>query len=213
MGEEIARSYFERLPKLEALKAALQQETTESLSHIPHIDRIAFRVKSPDSFLNKALDVKTDPPYADPLVEIEDQVAGRVLTFFLQDLDPVKEQLQRTFNAVEIRHHRPKKDEEFGYESHHFIFVIPPHFKPPDWDGLHRMPTTFEMQVRTLFMHAWSEPQHELAYKGAADLPSDMRRELSWIAASAWGADHALARVYEWQLNNQRAEQPPDSSC
>jgi putative GTP pyrophosphokinase len=197
--EHLSVQYQNRLHLLKALAATLEKETRESLSGFAHIDRIYFRVKEVDSFVGKALDPSTEPPYADPLVEIEDQVAGRILTFFLQDLDPVKDQLRQTFNPVEIKHHRPQKDEEFGYESHHLIFVIPPHLKPADWDNEQDMPSTFEIQVRTLFMHAWSEPQHDLAYKGSSDLPSDIRRELFWVAASAWGADQALGRVHDWQ--------------
>jgi len=54
------------------------------------------------------------------------------------------------------------------------------------------------LQIRTIFMHAYSEPQHDFAYKAAGDLPPNVRRELAWIAASAWGADQAYARVAEW---------------
>lgn len=48
-------------------------------------------------------------------------------------------------------------------------------------------------------MHAYAEPQHDLSYKAAADLPSEIRRELAWVAASAWGADQAYERVRRWR--------------
>jgi ppGpp synthetase/RelA/SpoT-type nucleotidyltranferase len=60
-------------------------------------------------------------------------------------------------------------------------------------------PRTFKLQVRTLFMHAWAEPQQDPEYKAAEDLPGDMLRELSWIAASSWGADQAFGQIVEWQ--------------
>jgi putative GTP pyrophosphokinase len=49
--------------------------------------------------------------------------------------------------------------------------------------------------VRTLFQHAYAEPQHDVAYKAKTPLTRDDKRELAWIAASAWGADQALMRV------------------
>lgn len=206
--ESLGSRYGQKLGFLKTLAASLQEVVEETLVDIPHIDRIAFRAKSVESFVQKAEDRRTEPPYTNPLAEIEDQVAGRVITFFLDDLEPVKERLRSAFNAVEINHKRPQKDEEFGYESYHLIFLIPPHVKPDGWDSQIDPPTTFEVQVRTLFMHAWSEPQHDLSYKGPADLPSEIRRELFWVAASAWGADQALSRVWKWQLANGPSTSP-----
>lgn len=197
MRDGLQEEYGARRPLLEDLARNLRLETEATLEGLPHVDRIAFRVKSPTSFLEKARDPRNEPPYSQPLREIEDQVAGRVIVFFIQDLEPTKERLRATFNPVEVSYRRPERDEEFGYESHHMILVIPPQVKPTTWNDFQDMPATFELQVRTLFMHAWAEPQHDLAYKGATELAKEVRRELSWIAASAWGADQALARVYD----------------
>jgi ppGpp synthetase/RelA/SpoT-type nucleotidyltranferase len=66
------------------------------------------------------------------------------------------------------------------------------------------MPETFELQVRTLFQHAYAEPQHNLGYKpGDAQLTDEVRRELAWVAASSWGADQALDRVREQLLGTE----------
>ena len=198
-NDHLAAAYESRLPLLERLASVLKSETTEALAGLSHIDRVAFRVKAPGSFATKALDPATEPHYTEPLVEIEDQVAGRVLVFFLSDITPVEERLRNTFNTVERIHRRPEKDDEFGYESHHLICMIPPQLKPTGWEDREDVPTTFELQLRTLFMHAWAEPQHDLDYKGAAELSREIKRELSWIAASAWGSDQAFDRVWKSQ--------------
>jgi ppGpp synthetase/RelA/SpoT-type nucleotidyltranferase len=199
MPDQLANRYAERFPLLEPLRANLERETREALSGVRHIDRVTFRVKGTDSFVAKAEDPSNSPGYSDPLVEIEDQVAGRVLVFFLADLAVVRNRLERTFNTVEHRERRPSRDAEFGYESDHLICLIPPHLKPHAWDARTDLPTTFELQTRTLFMHAYAEPQHDLAYKTSKELPRQVRRELAWIAASAWGADQAYERVRSWQ--------------
>lgn len=64
------------------------------------------------------------------------------------------------------------------------------------------MPETFELQVRTLFMHAWAEPQHNLGYKSPGDLSKEHRRHLAWIAASAWGADRGSRRLGKRSASN-----------
>ncbi len=206
MRDGLLEKYEARLPLLKQLAANLHRETEAALSGLSHVDRVYFRAKAAESFVAKAQDPDVKPPHEEPLVEIEDQVAGRILVFFLRDLEAVKQHLQGAFTTVESRHHRPRKDEEFGYESHHLICIIPPQVKPNGWGKREDVPTTFELQIRTLFMHAWAEPQHDLEYKGSGDLPRGIRRELSWVAASAWGADQALERVWAWQLDKATGE-------
>jgi ppGpp synthetase/RelA/SpoT-type nucleotidyltranferase len=198
MPESIKEQYERRLPLLAALCKSLLQETEDALEGVAHIDRITFRVKSLDSFLKKVEDPANDPSYEHPLTEIEDQVAGRVIVFFLFDIETIQERLAGTYTTVERSHRRPKRDEEFGYESHHLICTIPPHVLPDSWMKLDDPPTTFEIRVRTVFMHAYSEPQHHFAYKSSTELPPNVKKELAWIAASAWGADQAYARVAGW---------------
>jgi putative GTP pyrophosphokinase len=199
MRDELLERYESRKEMLNVLAENLERETKDALKELTHVDRIYYRVKGTKSFIDKARDPRNSPSYKEPLVEIEDQVAGRVLVFFLSDIGATIAELVKNFTQIESSHRRPQKDEEFGYESHHLICMIPPQVKPAGWNGLKHMPTTFELQVRTLFMHAWAEPQHELEYKAPEDLPRDIRRELFWVAASSWGADLAFERILQWQ--------------
>ena len=178
----------------------------ERLSHLSHIDRVSFRAKTTQSFVKKVFPPDEPRRYEFPFAEVEDQIGGRVLTFFGQDIPRVLAELQNRFKPVEATHKAPKGVSEFDYETDHLICVIPPDLLPARWQDFEDMPTTFEMQVRTLFMHAWAEPQHDLLYKGRSELPIQIRRELHWAAASAWGADHALSRVLEWVQKQQERE-------
>jgi len=183
----ISQRYESRIALLENARDALWTGLREAVEGLPHIDRVDFRVKGTKSFTRK---VKTKR-YSNPWVEIEDQISGRVLVFFLQDIELVAEAVGERWTQVEDTFKRPLADAEFGYESHHQVFVIPEHVKPSGWDTQADMPNTFELQIRTLFMHAYAEPQHEFGYRSASDLTPLVRRKLAWIAASAWGADQA----------------------
>ncbi len=166
----------------------LELEVRRQFEDADHIERVTFRAKGVASFVSKVVSRRADPPYTEPLLEVEDQIAGRILVFFLSDLDSTTERATELFGApVEQERKIPTRDEEFGYQSDHLIFEIPTWGHPTGWETLPEMPTMFELQIRTLFQHAYAEPQHELGYNA--------KRELAWIAASAWGADQAYERV------------------
>lgn len=190
--------YAERLPLLEVAADSLTREVRDALAGVPHVDRITFRVKEATSFLAKATAVDAGGPrYAEPFREIEDQVAGRVLVFFRRDLDLIEGMLRKTFRTQEVRVKEPVSAKEFDYESRHQIFLFPEFLLPDAWTEREDLPIAFEMQVRTLFMHAWAEPQHDLGYKGEGSLPRQAERLLALAAASAWGADHAIEEALE----------------
>jgi putative GTP pyrophosphokinase len=59
------------------------------------------------------------------------------------------------------------------------------------------MPDFFELQIKTLFQHAWSEADHDLGYKpGSTPLNSEEKRKLAYTSAQAWGADHMFDELF-----------------
>ena len=144
MREQLMEDYEARFPILERLSEALELATIRALENVDHIDRVYFRVKETVSFVQKALDPDNEPPYEHPLAEIEDQVAGRIIVFFREDLDLVQDRLRGTFNAVEFERRRPPADAEFGYETNHVICVVPPQAKTNEWEAWSDLPETFD---------------------------------------------------------------------
>jgi putative GTP pyrophosphokinase len=191
---DLAERYEHRLLPLRHVADTLESRTLEALNGVPHIDRVSYRVKGLNSFLAKVGDLH-ESRYGEPLAEVEDQVGGRVIVYFTADLPIVRRVMLKLFVPVEVSSRRPPRDEEFGYQSEHLILMIPPWAKPRTWGEVVDPPRTFELQLRTVFMHAYAAPQHDIQYKSAKELPPDIRRELAWIAASAWGADAAYSRV------------------
>lgn len=194
---DVRTSYEGRWAALKALCEKLDAITRKSIPI--RVDRISFRPKDPDSFLRKA-EKKTEngrDKYSSPLEDIEDQVAGRVLVLFRRDISTVVEGLRKIFNAVEQVHKEPSSTDAFAYESEHLVFSIPPTAHPDGWESIANRPRSFEMQVRTVFMHAWAEPQHDLNYKGTTPLTDDERRMLAWAASNAWGGDAIFERVLD----------------
>ncbi|MNL70650.1 hypothetical protein D3C87_1956870 [compost metagenome] len=59
-----------------------------------------------------------------------------------------------------------------------------------------KVPEFFELQVKTLFQHAWSEAEHDLAYKPSEPLSTLQQRQIAFTAAQAWGADQIFEQLH-----------------
>jgi putative GTP pyrophosphokinase len=143
----------------------------------PIIDRIAARPKDIDRFVAKATKLEDrKPKYGEPLEQIQDQIGARIITFYQADvtrLDPI---VKRWFNPIEFRDHVPESEWEFGYFGRHYVLAIPSDVIDDNWDK-DLIPRFFELQVKTLFEHAWSEAEHDLGYKpGEEPLTSDQKK-------------------------------------
>ena len=165
-------------------------------SGFPRIDRISARAKSVDRFIGKAAKQEGGiPKYADPLNQIQDQVGARIVTFYASDVERVRMEIEKYFKYIESKKIVPESESEFGYEGRHFILFVPEDLID---DKLEREESVefFELQIKTLFQHSWSEAEHDLGYKPSGELTSDQKRRLAFTAAQAWGADQIFDELY-----------------
>jgi ppGpp synthetase/RelA/SpoT-type nucleotidyltranferase len=170
---------------------------TDCLKGVPRIDRIAVRPKDIDRFLAKATKLQDGvPKYAEPLEQIQDQIGARVITFYPIDvigLDPI---VKKWFNPIEFKDHVPESEWEFGYFGRHYVLAVPTDIIDDSWDRT-MIPRFVELQVKTLFEHAWSEAEHDLGYKpGEQPLTPDQIRRLAYTSAQAWGADRMFDELF-----------------
>jgi len=175
----------------------LQEFIANHFVTLPRIDRISARAKSVDRFLKKAskTDQSGNPKYTDPLNQIQDQLGARIVTFYKHDVETVAARVEQFFRSVEKRVVVPDSPHEFGYEGQHFILFIPEDLL----DDLSRAagaPLFFELQVKTLFQHAWGEAEHDLGYKPATQLTRDQKRRVAFTSAQAWGADQMFQELF-----------------
>lgn len=192
---------------LEPLAHALEQQIAEYLDARPRIDRISARPKGIKKFLDKAAKRNDDGSlkYEHPLAQIQDQVGARVTVFYKSDIEPISTELLKYLRPIESKDLVPSSEWEFGYFGRHHVCLFPPDLILPDWNPDH-VPQFFELQVKTLFQHAWSEANHDLGYKpDTQPLTSDQLRMLAYTSAQAWGADRVFDELFE-QLNPRRCK-------
>lgn len=177
--------------KLEAL-------LRDILSGQPRIDRISTRPKSVERFVDKANAVTRDgkPKYDDPLHQIQDQIGARIITFYKDDVQRISHEVQRYFHAIESKNVVPEDEWKFGYFGNHHVLMLQKDLVDPAFDN-DLVPYCFELQIKTLFQHAWSEANHDLGYKpGQHPLESDELRQLAFTSAQAWGADRVFNELF-----------------
>lgn len=187
--ENVYASRFEKFltPTAENIK----RELTKYFRGWERIDSIAARAKDLASFLNKA--TKTDaatgkPKYPKPLIQIQDQVGARIVTYYKGDIEPIARKILEFYTKIEEVERVPDDVSKFGYEGYHFILHIPNDVVPDGCEALDR-PHFFELQVKTVFQHAWAVAGHDLSYKSSNPLTEEDNRLVAYAAAQAWGAD------------------------
>ncbi len=173
--------YLDRVPVLRSVAGEIESLTREVLRDVPRIDRVSTRVKSAEKFVEKA----TRKKYKNPLFDIQDQIGERIVVFYRNDVEAVVDKVVAEFRRVEDRVVEEPDPESFSYEARHLVCLI-----PPDTFARYGPPIDFfELQISTLFQHAWAEANHDLGYKSQQELSYDVRRRIAWAASQAWGAD------------------------
>jgi putative GTP pyrophosphokinase len=166
------------------------------------IDKVTCRPKSLESFMKKShsLDNVGNLKYSDPLKQIQDQIGARVVTFFKNDIPHIQQIVEKVYRRIEKILIVPDEDNQFGYESVHYVLLIPRDIVPdPMKDD--EIPSFFELQVKTLFQHAWAQAEHDITYKKDYPWTVEQKRKVAFTAAQAWGADMIFNELYLEQKN------------
>ena len=191
--QHLKAEYLSILPKLKEIAVKLEEQLIETFADYAHIDRIICRVKDVESFMTKSIKKKKDgsPKYAVPIKEIQDMIGARVVVYYKSDVPHIREVITQLYNRVEELAIVPDELSKFEYEAVHIICFIPNTiFSSRDNPSVTNF---FELQIKTLYQHAWSQANHGLGYKPGHELSSDDQRMLYFIAAQSWAADKALA--------------------
>jgi ppGpp synthetase/RelA/SpoT-type nucleotidyltranferase len=98
------------------------------------------------------------------------------------------------FAYLENSKKAPESDKEFGYFGEHFILAMPTDVT----DGLPVYSNNlFELQIKTLFQHAWSEAEHDTSYKAPAIMTKEEKRFMALTSANAWSADKIFDQFFQ----------------
>jgi len=178
---------------VESIRILLEKKKIKFLS-------INYRVKELNSFLEKI----QRKNYENPIAEIEDFCGIRIICYYQKDILEIEKIIKEEFQVFEFQDKEKKLDfDQFGYRSHHLIASIKSEWEnTPTFRDLSSF--KFELQIRTILMHAWAEIEHSLAYKNEFQTPQQFRRKLHRISAKLEEADEQFEELKLESANYQK---------
>ncbi len=166
------------------------------------VNDIQFRAKGLDSFGNKAMTPREEnpeePKYSNPLTDITDLAAVRVITFFPRTVEEVCQRIHEEFDVIERVDHTAtaQREERLGYQSIHYIIRLGANRKRlPEYRRFEGL--VAEVQVRTVMQHAWAEIEHDIRYKSKSAIPMAISRRFMTLAGLLEIADREFQAVQE----------------
>lgn len=195
--DKILEEYKKKHSTLKEYAQKLEQYLYDIVEEYPRIDRVTCRAKSPESFIIKAFKTEEtgELKYNDPLNQVQDQLGARIVTYYLYDINEICNLVEDYFGPIESQKKQPDAHDRFGYDGQHYILLWPEDVYIEGPSKEHR-PKLFELQIKTLFQHAWSEADHDLGYKNDEELTWEQRRKIAFTAAQAWGADNIFNELF-----------------
>jgi putative GTP pyrophosphokinase len=202
-GRAAVQAYQRVRPLYEALAFEVQRILRQCLAASKiQTASIEARAKSLDSFASKAsLPSESDPEaprYPDPLSQITDLAAVRVITFFTRTVSQVDEAIRREFDVVERVDKAASlwREGRLGYQSVHYLVRLGPN-RLSLGEYQHYRDLIVEIQVRTVMQHAWAEIEHDIQYKAIETIPDQIRRRFVSLAGLLEIADREFQAIQD----------------
>ena len=151
---------------------------------------VESRVKSYNSLVGKM-----SLPDHQKISDVIDMVGCRVICLFKSDLDRIVEFIRSRFEIVSLDNKIEESTDSFGYMSIHCVCVMKTEYIGPRYDRIAQIP--FEIQIRTLCMHAWAAISHYLDYKTELDIPIQLRKGLNALSGLFYVADAQYEELYK----------------
>lgn len=182
--ESIMDEYREHLPLFREMEKKAHELLVRTFAEAGLlVAAVESRVKTEPSLAGK-LELKGSKYHS--LQDITDILGLRIITFYNEDVDKVASAVERLFtidweNSVDKR--KLLQIDSFGYQSLHYICSVPD------------FPYRFEVQMRTLLQHAWSNMNHDTGYKSGVEIPRRYLRSMSRLAGILEMVDDEFSKI------------------
>lgn len=187
LDDKISTYYKKQLKIFSESQKSLEKDIENLLSSCLNIIKIESRIKEYNSFYKKLVehDYNTN--------SIKDLFGLRIICYYISDIDIITKKLYAELNVNIIT--EKIEENSFGYRSTHLIVSMKnnwceiPRYK-------HMKNIVFEIQIRTVVMHAWAAISHNLFYKKDND-SEYLNRKLNRLSALLEEVDMSFNEMTE----------------
>ncbi|MGU3411338.1 hypothetical protein ACLBWP_14620 [Microbacterium sp. M1A1_1b] len=186
----LTERYFQEKSSLHEALTAWKLLLEPAAHRIDPAAAILGRVKTYSSMLGKAY---RKPSHVRQWHEFGDLVALKAIFPTTQGVDAFTDWLLKQAEWEPVLDHKELKPDEMKYRSEQFDLVSK---EITDSTG---QPIKIEVQVRTAASDAWYVVDHRLRYKGAVELPDELKRKLLRLIVLTELFDEEVKAVIEKQ--------------
>jgi putative GTP pyrophosphokinase len=158
-------------------KLSILDEEFRNIHDYNPIEHIRYRVKKPNSIMEKLDRLGLEPTIENARMHLSDIAGIRIICSFTTDIYRVVELLEKQddIKIVQIKDYirNPKAN---GYKSLHLLVDVPVFLSSG------AVPTRIEIQIRTIAMDFWASLEHKIYYKYRDKAPSKITDQLKVCA-------------------------------
>ncbi|MDY0781470.1 hypothetical protein [Tenacibaculum sp. IB213877] len=188
------------------IEKQIHQKIVNELNKVGLLYRIFVRTKNEKSIAEK-IQRKIDEgrPYNENGKKIQDVLGVRIVTYFKDDINVVKEILSKKFKFIdeeidelELTVFKPKRTNIICQFDENHIQILKEVNLATEKSNFKLIDNTFELQLRTILSEGWHEIDHSLRYKCKNDWNEhkESERLLNGIYASLETNDIALKNLF-----------------
>jgi len=198
--EVIKDRWIQDQPSYSALGKVVHNFLLENIPKLEILPDISFRTKELISIIKKIKRKRRERANYD-YDSLNDKLGLRIICDFQEDLYKVDGLIKENFFVKSVEYKQEELNfDKLDYVSNHYDLNIDP--------SLDKFRThssfahlKFEVQVRTLNQHVWSNISHKLAYKQNQELPANLKRRIYRLLSLYEIADDEFSSVNK-QLKN-----------
>lgn len=202
--QEIVDLWNEEQPKYQNLGKVVSNFIKDKITEYELLPEIQYRTKDLLSIIKKVKKKQSQKEYS--YHRLNDKLGIRIICAFQEEMKIIDEFLQTFFVIKTAEYKQENLDfDKLDYVSNHYdvqinlsINEFKKHSILEDY--------VFEIQVRTLNQHAWSNTAHSLSYKQEKDLPPILKRKIYRLLSLYELADDEFSSVNktlkEYRENN-----------
>lgn len=209
--QDLRRQFSELIPALEEWGAFVDATLMDILTKNnfdPHGTQMLpqHRVKAVGSFVSKALYRPKSKDYDNPILDIKDKVATRLVVLTVDQVELVGKLLADHPDWEAEIDRKISNDGElgptaFGYQSLHVLVKQKENKDSTTNILLNKI--VCEIQVRTLLQHAYAEVSHGTVYKGSYKYEPEIQRKLARSMALIEAVDEYFQTMFSL-INSQK---------